>query len=123
MLLIQGPPAKPSIPRLMDITAISIKVNWTAGFNGGLEQRFTVLYKNENSGIEYSTQVDTKPDVNKGDVVVYKLKNNATIQSNTTYTIRIQAENNFDGGSMVDGDTARFITLCYYITYVFYYRK
>jgi hypothetical protein len=80
--LIQGLPAKPLTPPLMDITAISIKINWTAGFNFGLEQRFTVFCRNENSGIEYFTKVNTKPDVNKGEVDVYQLNNYATIQSN-----------------------------------------
>ena len=91
--------------------AVSIKINWTAGFNGGLEQRFTVLYKVEANEIKHEAKVDTELGFTKGNIVVHNLKDNATIMSNTTYIIRIQTENNFEGGSMICGKPAVFRTL------------
>ncbi|KAK2142341.1 hypothetical protein LSH36_968g00017 [Paralvinella palmiformis] len=106
-----SPPISPSAPRLMDITAVSIQINWTAGFNGGFEQRFTVLYQGERDNIEYETRIDTDPEVSKGDIVVYTLIDYTTVQSNDTYNIRIKAENDFQGGSFIYGEMARFSTL------------
>ena len=100
----------PSIPRLMDITAVSMKINWTAGFNGGLQQTFTVVYMTEGCDKEYTERVNTDLYVNKGDVVAYKLTDNLTIKANTTYIVRIQAENSFEGGSIVDGKSAKYTT-------------
>ena len=111
MSLIIGPPMPPSTPRLMDFTAVIIKINWIAGFNGGFEQRFTVLYKVEGSDIEYGTKVDTNSEVNKGDIIGYTLKDDTTIQSNITYIIRIKAENEFQESSVVYGEPAKFRTL------------
>ncbi|KAK2142337.1 hypothetical protein LSH36_968g00018 [Paralvinella palmiformis] len=107
----EGPPMPPSAPRLMDITAVSIKINWTAGFNGGFEQRFTVLYKAAGNDIEHEAEINTDPDVNKGYVVAYTLNDYSTIQSNTTYSIRIKAENGFQETSVVYGEVAKFKTL------------
>ncbi|KAK2139411.1 hypothetical protein LSH36_1806g00000 [Paralvinella palmiformis] len=107
----EGPPMPPSAPRLMDITAISIKINWTAGFNGGFEQRFTALYKAEGNDIEHEAEINSDPEVNKGDIVAYTLKDDSTIKSNTTYSIRIKAENGFQETSVVYGELAKFRTL------------
>jgi hypothetical protein len=117
MISIKGPPEPPSAPRLMDITAVSIQIKWTAEFNGGLEQRFTVLYRAEGNDMEHATKVVTEPEVNKGDIVVYTLKDDTTVQSNNTYNIRIKAENDFQGGSTVYGEMARFRTLGLYPRY------
>ncbi|KAK2140400.1 hypothetical protein LSH36_1367g00001 [Paralvinella palmiformis] len=106
-----GPPISPSAPRLMDITSVSIQINWTAGFNGGFEQRFTVLYQGERDNIEYETRIETDPEVSKGDIVAYTLVDYITVQSNDTYNIRIKAENDFQGGSFTYGEMARFSTL------------
>lgn len=94
----------------MDITAVSLKFNWTAGFNGGLKQTFAVLYAIEGSDIEHKEIVVTDPDVNKGDIIVHKLSNKETIKSNTSYLVRIQAENSFEGSSVVNGNLALFTT-------------
>ncbi|KAK2140049.1 hypothetical protein LSH36_1501g00011 [Paralvinella palmiformis] len=110
-VLPEGPPMPPSAPRLMDITAISIKINWTAGFNGRFEQRFTVLYKGEGNDIEHQVKVDTNQEVNKGDIVVYTLKDDITVQSNTSYSIRIKAENDFQDSSFTYGERSKFKTL------------
>ena len=88
-----------------------MKINWTAGFNGGLQQTFTVVYISEGNDKEYTDRVNTDPDVNKGDIVAYKLTNNLTIKANTTYIVRIQAENSFEGGSIVDGKPSKYTTL------------
>ena len=88
-----------------------MKINWTAGFNGGLQQTFTVVYMSEGNDKEYTDRVNTDPDVNKGYIVAYKLTNNLTIKANTTYIVRIQAENSFEGGSKVDGQPATYSTL------------
>jgi hypothetical protein len=101
----------------MDITAISIKINWTAGFNGGFEQRFTVLYKGEGNDIEHQVKVDTNQEVNKGDIVVYTLKDDTTVQSNTSYSIRIKAENDFQDSSVTYGEPAKFKTLGKYSSF------
>ena len=95
----------------MDKSAVSIKINWTAGFNGGLQQTFTVVYVREGNDKEYTESVNTDPDVNKGDIVAYKLTNNFTIKANTTYIVRIQADNSFEGGSSVDGKPSKYTTL------------
>jgi hypothetical protein len=95
----------------MDITAVSMKINWTAGFIGGLQLTFTVVYMSEGNDKEYTDRVNTDPDVNKGDIVAYKLTNNLTIKANTTYIVRIQAENSFEGGSIVDGKPSKYTTL------------
>ena len=118
MILIEDPPTSPSAPCLMDITAVSITINWTAGFNGCFEQRFTVLYKAEGSDVEYAANVDIDPEVNKGDIVIYTLKDDPTVQSNITYSIRIKAENDFEGGSVVYGKLAKFRTLGKYRLFV-----
>ena len=88
-----------------------MKFSWTAGFNGGLQQTFTVVYKIEGTEIKYEDNVNTEPDVNKGDIVIHKLHNEATIKPNTTYNVSIQAENSFGGRSVVDGESALFTTL------------
>ncbi|KAK2140440.1 hypothetical protein LSH36_1355g00002 [Paralvinella palmiformis] len=107
----EGPPMTPSAPRLMEISAVSTQINWTAGFNGGFEQRFAVLYRGEGDDIEKDAKIDTDPEVNKGDIVVYTLNDETTVQSNTTYNIRIKAENDFQGHSVVYGEMDRFKTL------------
>ena len=95
----------------MDKTAVSIKINWTAGFNGGLQQTFTVAYMTEGDEKQYKEMLTTDPDVNKGDIIACKLTNNMTIKANTTYIVRIEAENSFEGGSKVDGQPATYSTL------------
>ena len=106
-----GPPSAPSSPRLMDITAVSIRINWTAGFNGGMKQTFTVYYQTEGSDTTYAVKVTTDPDVNKGDIVMYKLTNSSTIKPMATYNVWIRAENSFGGFSFTEGNPASFTTL------------
>ena len=106
-----GPPSPPSAPRLMDITAVSITINWTAGFNGGLQQRFTVIYQAEGSNETHEDKVISHPDVNIGDLVVHKLEDGRSIKPNTTYNITIQAENDFKEDAIVYGESADFRTL------------
>ena len=36
---------------MIDVTAVSITVQWMSGFNGGLEQTFTVRYTNVATGV------------------------------------------------------------------------
>ena len=55
----EDPPLEPINFHVTDVTAVSIRVQWIRGFNGGLEQTFTIRYTNiatgvvrEKSGIE-----------------------------------------------------------------------
>ena len=59
IIIFPGPPLKPDDFHIIDVTAVSIRVQWTTGFNGGLHQTFTIRYTNvatgdtmEKSGIE-----------------------------------------------------------------------
>ena len=87
-------------------------LNWTAGFNGGLEQTFTLCYKAEGTNEEHEATVKSDTDVNVGDIVIYKLKNRTTVTPNTTYYVRVRAGNSFEGGSTVYGESAKLSTLC-----------
>ena len=105
-----GPPSPPSPPGLMDITAVSMTINWTAGFNGGLQQTFTVLYKADGTDIEHPADVITEPEISTGDITVYKLRDDATIKPVTSYSVWIRTENSFAGGVAVEGNSTTFIT-------------
>ena len=37
--------------QITDVTAVSIKVQWVTGFNGGFDQTFTIRYENVASGV------------------------------------------------------------------------
>ena len=55
------------------MTAVSISISWTAGFNGGSEQTLYVVYHEEGTTDEHQVEVDAT-GVSSGDVVTYKLK-------------------------------------------------
>ena len=55
------------------MTAVSITISWTAGFNGGSEQTLWVVYHEEGTIGEHQVEVNTT-GVSNGDVVTYKLK-------------------------------------------------
>jgi hypothetical protein len=44
-------PGKPTDFHVSDVTAVSVRVQWMTGFNGGLDQIFTVKYQNMATGV------------------------------------------------------------------------
>ena len=46
---------------------------------------------------EHRERVNTDPDVNQGDIIVYKINNYTTIKQNTTYSAKIRANYDFNG--------------------------
>ncbi len=108
-MLLSGAPDEPSAPSLVHVTAVSITMSWTAGFDGGSQQSFTILYTNTHTNTQYQQHVITD-SVTSGDVVVYKLKDTDTILSDTTYSIKIKAENNFKPGLNISVSKAEDFT-------------
>ena len=88
-----------------------MKINLTAGFNGGLEQWFTVIYQAVGSDIKHEDEVNSRPDISIGDVVIHKLKHNKTILPNTEYLIQIRATNDFKYDAVVYGWPSKYKTL------------
>ena len=73
MTIFVGPPRAASVPRQEDVTAVSMTISWTAGFDGGLDQSFTVVYRQDETTEEHMVKVTTD-DVHTGDIITQKLK-------------------------------------------------
>ena len=52
---------------------MSMTISWTAGFDGGLDQTFTVVHRQEETTEEHMVKVTTD-DVQTWDVFTQKLK-------------------------------------------------
>ena len=86
-MVLYGPPKNSSM-QVEHVTSVSIHLIWTAGFNGGSDQYYTLEYKayDENAYMRWGNHIPAK----EGEIItttIYELRNN------TLYNIRLLATN------------------------------
>ena len=69
-----GPPEESTNLQYEDITAVSITISWTAGYDGGSKQTLYVVYQQEGTIDEHEELVETDEGISEGDVETHKLK-------------------------------------------------
>ena len=102
-----GPPVPPTKIQVNYITAVSIYVEWMAGFDGGPDQTFW-LYVFDRDTSEWFIISDI-PDTTKGQggVITYKLTKDQGLSPDHTYNILVGAINRKSNvtGSFVEAHT------------------
>ena len=89
--LFPGPPLKPINFSVIDVTAVSIRVQWITGFNGGLEQTFTIRYTNVATGVVMEKSGIEDRGVGDGQMITDDITDG--IEPETEYQLQIFASN------------------------------
>ena len=109
-----GPPSAPTDLTLTRATAVSLYLQWTAGFYGGLEQSF-ILYISSLTKAPWNETVQLVRPVNTGDTVEHKLKDEHRVLPGQSYMVQVFAENDIGDAQ---GQTATYQTLgMYYVIF------
>ena len=93
--VIEGPPEKPINITILSKTHNSITVGWTAGLNGGSEQQFKILYK-ENGQENWKENQDSISGIKTGKSINYSITG---LDAEKEYKITVMAINQFQGRS------------------------
>ena len=127
---------------MIDVTAVSIRVQWIRGFNGGLKQTFTIRVTEKNIGApEFDLVADAKVDENQtkaitihavdpdGDTVRYSIieerdhGNKFKINENTG-EVTFKEKPDYDNGGLKrykftarvdDGDVRHYVDKVFFI--------
>ena len=89
------PPEKPIDITILSKTHNSITLGWTAGLNGGSEQKFKVLYKEKGQEIWKESQHSIS-DLKTGRRINYSING---LEGEKEYKITVMAINQFQGRS------------------------
>ena len=76
---------------VIDVTAVSIRVQWLTGFNGGSEQTFTIRYTNVATGVVIEILRIEDRGLDDGEVITYDIADG--IEPETEYQLQIFAVN------------------------------
>ena len=100
-----GRPDPPIISRTSTkVTAVSLNLVWTSGFNGGFTQTFTVIYQKLGSQPSVSLPV---PDPGyQRDVNLFV----GNLNESTTYEFIVRAQNSYNGSSAAYSTPEQFTT-------------
>ena len=98
--VILGPPEKPGGITILAKTHNSITVGWTAGLNGGSEQQFKVLYK-ENNQKNWNKSQDSISGIKTGKNINYTING---LHAGKEYEITVMAINQFQDRSESQAD-------------------
>ena len=79
-------------------SAISVTLQWTAGFNGEAEQTFSVMYRVAGFPWPPHPQLTRIPDPGQNTIAVYKVVN---LTENMVYEFRVRAENDAETGERI----------------------
>ena len=90
MFVYKAPPDKPSTVTIVNRSAVSVTLRWTAGFNGGFQQTFSVMYRQIGQIWPRDPQITGILDTGENKRVLYKVVN---LVHDTTYEFRVRAEN------------------------------
>ena len=88
-------PDRPSQLGIAYLSVLSVTLRWTAGFNGGFRQTFSVMYRTAGQTWPDVAQIKGIPDPGENRAVQYKVEN---LTSNITYEFRLRAENERENG-------------------------
>ncbi|KAK2140671.1 hypothetical protein LSH36_1280g00089 [Paralvinella palmiformis] len=101
----QGPPSKPVNFHVIDVTAVSIRVQWKRGFNGGLDQTFTIRYTEVVSGVVKEKSGIEDRVVGSGQMITDDITDG--IEPETEYQLQILADNSLGQvvGASISVDT------------------
>ncbi|KAK2139235.1 hypothetical protein LSH36_1917g00028 [Paralvinella palmiformis] len=100
-----GPPSKPVNFHVIDVTAVSIRVQWIRGFNGGLDQTFTIRYTDVVSGVVKEKSGIEDRVVGSGQMITDDITDG--IEPETKYQLQIFADNS---QGQVVGDKVSAVT-------------
>ena len=105
IILLAGPPDPPIISKtLTRVTAVSVSLVWTSGFNGGFIQTFTVIYQKQGSQPVTSSPI---PDPGyQRDVSLFV----GNLNASTTYEFIVRAQNSYNGSSAAYSNPEQFTT-------------
>ena len=98
-----------------DTTAVSLYIQWRAGYDGGSDQTFIVTSTDTVTGIEHQTPLDGAGRA-PGSTVQYRLGEEHSIQSLTEYVIDVNANN--DNGETSESAKVTCATLGDYILHI-----
>ncbi|KAK2139284.1 hypothetical protein LSH36_1889g00004 [Paralvinella palmiformis] len=90
-IIVYGPPSKPVNFHVIDVTAVSIRVQWIRGFNGGLDQTFTIRYTDVVSGVVKEKSGIEDKVVGSGQMITDDITDG--IEPETEYQLQIFADN------------------------------
>ena len=93
--IITAAPDRPSQPGIAYLSVLSVTLRWTAGFNGGFRQTFSVMHRVAGRTWPDEAQITGIPDPGENREVEYKV---GSLMSNTTYDFRVRAENERENG-------------------------
>ena len=88
-------PDRPSQLGIVYLSVLSVTLRWTAGFNGGFRQTFSLMYRVAGRTWPDEAQITGIADTGENRLVQYKVKN---LLSNTIYEFRVRAENERENG-------------------------
>jgi hypothetical protein len=88
------PPDPPSNLRCVDVTAVSLYLEWTAGYHGGPGQTFIITYTDLNTGSSQTIEIPADW-ASEGDIVRYKLTDKQYVLPERTYSVQVNSENIF----------------------------
>ena len=79
-------------------SAISVTLQWTAGFNGGVEQTFSAMYRVAGFPWPQHPQITGILDPGQNTIAVYKVAN---LTENMVYEFRVRTENDGETGERI----------------------
>jgi len=90
---------------VIDVTAVSIRVQWIRGFNGGLEQTFSIRYTEVVSGVVKEKSGIEDRVVGSGQMITDDITDG--IEPETEYQLQILADNSLGQvvGASISVDT------------------
>ena len=101
-----GPPDPPIIQRaLTKVTAVSVNLVWTSGFNGGSTQTFTVICQSHGASSAIIIE-DIADPISNRDVSLLVRNLNET----TEYSFTVMSNNLYPGESTSTSKTKKFVT-------------
>ena len=104
--ILVGPPTRPVTSKtLTRVTAVSVNLVWTSGYNGGYPQTFSIIYQQLGSSTGIITS--SVPDPGYGQKVSLFI---GDLKEASPYKFTVRTENFFDGLSTSYSQTEIFET-------------
>ena len=104
--ILVGPPTPPVISKtLTRVTAVSVNLVWTSGYNGGYPQTFSVIYQHLRSST--GTIIGPVNDPGYGEEVSLFI---GDLRETSPYKFTVRTENSYDGLSTSYSETELFET-------------
>ena len=88
-------PDRPLQPGIVYLSVLSVTLRWTAGFNGGFRQTFSLMHRVGGQTWPDEPQITGIPDPGENRAIHHKV---GYLSSNTTYEFRVRAESERENG-------------------------